>query len=90
MVEVGAQKLDQLQQAQGLGKPLVLSIKRRIVRSSESSPGGPSLVTNADDLTGLHDPKGLENLRHERTQLFHMVVRAIAMTTAMPLARKFC
>ena len=38
-----------------------------------SSPGGPSLVTNADDLTGLHDPEGVENLRHERTQLLHTV-----------------
>ena len=32
-----------------------------------------SLVTHADDLTGLHDPKGVENLRHERTQLLHTV-----------------
>jgi hypothetical protein len=29
--------------------------------------------TSADDLTGLHDPKGVENLRHERTQLLHTV-----------------
>ena len=57
---------------------------------SFSSPGRPSLVTNADDLTGLHAPKGVENLRHERTQFLHRFVRATAITTAMPLARKFC
>jgi hypothetical protein len=32
-----------------------------------------SLVTNADDLTALDDPKGVENLRHEGTQLLHTV-----------------
>jgi hypothetical protein len=29
MLEVGASKLDQLQQAQGLSKPVVVSIKRK-------------------------------------------------------------
>ena len=38
-----------------------------------SSAGGPSLVTYADDLTGLHSPKGVENLRHEGTQFLHTV-----------------
>ena len=39
MLEVGAQKLDQLQQAQGLSKPVVVSIKAkpRSVKSASST-----------------------------------------------------
>ena len=47
------------------------------------------LVTNADDLTGLHDPKGVENLGMSGRSSFTRFVRATAITMAMPLARKF-
>jgi hypothetical protein len=41
MLEVGARKLDQLQQAQGLAKPTVVSIKRtrRPVQRSAATTG---------------------------------------------------
>jgi hypothetical protein len=73
--------------------PAVSVGKDRFVRkvsSFFSSPGGPSLVTNADDLTGFHDAKGVDNLRHERTQFLHTVRAGHRYHDAMPLARKFC
>jgi hypothetical protein len=38
-----------------------------------SSAERPSLVTNGDDVTALHGPKGVENFRHEGTQFLHTV-----------------
>src|SRR5688500_2948779 len=55
----------------GSSWPSTARLVRRV--SSSFQVRRTSLVTNADDLTALDDPKGVENLRHEGTQLPHAV-----------------